>query len=273
MKLSEISVNEMRSAIEDKLCAYFAVTSETASNEQVFQACAMVIRELMSRLKVSESQNTDGKMVHYMSMEFLIGRSLMKNAYNLGCGEALTAALEEMGFQSVEMFSTTDPADPSIIPDVEAAREVRRIFEDRGLHFACYSVYADLYGKPERLQTMLLHADIAAALGSPYLHYTILPWLTLGPEHPSIDEGISFAVDIAGIFSLDKKRIFSTDAYFAVNAKIFSQSYGVFACILIWYVAYNRCYGFYIQFRVCFCQHNGYCVIHTGVGINYYRSS
>ena len=104
---------------------------------------------------------------------------------------------KEMGFQSVEMFSTTDPGDPSIIPDVETAREVRRIFEDRGLHFACYSVYADLYGKPERLQTMLLHADIAAALGSPYLHYTILPWLTLDETKPSIDEGISFAVDIA----------------------------------------------------------------------------
>ena len=110
MKLSEISVNEMRSAIEDKLCAYFAVTSETASNEQVFQACAMVIRELMSRLKVSESQNTDGKMVHYMSMEFLIGRSLMKNAYNLGCGEALTAALEEMGFQSGDIFEAEPDA-------------------------------------------------------------------------------------------------------------------------------------------------------------------
>ena len=111
--------------------------------------------------------------------------------------EATADWTKNHGFQSVEMFSTTDPGDPSIIPDVQTARAVRRIFEDRGLPFACYSVYADLYGKPERLQTMLLHADIAAALGSPYLHYTILPWLTLGPEQPSIDEGIAFAVDIA----------------------------------------------------------------------------
>ena len=110
MKLSEISVNEMRSAIEDKLCAYFAVTSAEASDEQVFQACAMVIRELMSRLKTVSKQNNKGKKVHYMSMEFLIGRSLMKNAYNLGCGEQLTQALEEMGFQAGDIFEAEPDA-------------------------------------------------------------------------------------------------------------------------------------------------------------------
>ena len=111
--------------------------------------------------------------------------------------EATADWAKAMGFQSVEMFSTTDPGDPSIIPDVETAREVRRILEDRGLHVACYSVYADLYGRPDRVQTMLLHADIAAALGSPYLHYTVLPWLTLDKTKPSITDGIAFAVDTA----------------------------------------------------------------------------
>ena len=110
MKLSEISANEMRSAIEDKLCAYFAVTSAEASDEQVFQACAMVIRELMSRLKTVSQQNNKGKKVHYMSMEFLIGRSLMKNAYNLGCGEQLTQALEDMGFQAGDIFEAEPDA-------------------------------------------------------------------------------------------------------------------------------------------------------------------
>ena len=110
MKLSEISANEMRSAIEDKLCAYFAVTSAEASDEQVFQACAMVIRELMSRLKTVSQQNNKGKKVHYKSMEFLIGRSLMKNAYNLGCGEQLTQALEDMGFQAGDIFEAEPDA-------------------------------------------------------------------------------------------------------------------------------------------------------------------
>ena len=64
---SQISKNEMRSAIEDKLCAYFAVTSETATDDQLFQACAMVIREIMSRLLAAESKRDKQKEVHYCS--------------------------------------------------------------------------------------------------------------------------------------------------------------------------------------------------------------
>jgi len=108
--MNEISAEEMRSAIEDKLCAYFAVTSREATQAQIFQASAMVIRELMSRLKTFNEQNCTGKQVHYLSMEFLIGRSLMKNAYNLGVGEALSQALEDMGFQPGDIFETEPDA-------------------------------------------------------------------------------------------------------------------------------------------------------------------
>lgn len=110
MRMNEISAAEMRSAIADKLCAYFGVTCESATEEQIFQACAMVIRELMSRLKTFNEQNCTGKKVHYLSMEFLIGRSLMKNAYNLGVGDALTQALEDMGFNAGDIFEAEPDA-------------------------------------------------------------------------------------------------------------------------------------------------------------------
>ena len=42
--IGEISRDEVRSAIEDKLCAQFTVTGATADDEQIFQATAMVIR-------------------------------------------------------------------------------------------------------------------------------------------------------------------------------------------------------------------------------------
>ena len=47
--ISEISRDEMRSAIEDKLCAHFGTTASAATDDQVFQASAIVIREIMSR--------------------------------------------------------------------------------------------------------------------------------------------------------------------------------------------------------------------------------
>ena len=101
---NQISRDEVRSAIEDKLCAHFGVTSEIATDGQIFQATAIVIRELMSRLLAAENPKHAEKEVHYMSMEFLMGRSLMKNAYNLGISDAVIGALEDMGRCAADIF-------------------------------------------------------------------------------------------------------------------------------------------------------------------------
>ena len=106
----QISRDEVRSAIEDKLCAHFCVTGATATDEQVFQATAIVIRELMSRFLAAEDPTHTDKEVHYMSMEFLMGRSLMKNAYNLGISQAVTGALEDMGRNASDIFETEPDA-------------------------------------------------------------------------------------------------------------------------------------------------------------------
>ena len=105
-----ITRDEIRSVIEDKLCAVFSVTSESATNDQIFQASAIVIRELMSRFLAVKKHDDHEKEVHYMSMEFLLGRSLMKNAFNLGVAEALTGALQDMGRDPADIFEAEPDA-------------------------------------------------------------------------------------------------------------------------------------------------------------------
>ena len=56
--IGQISRDEMRSAIEDKLCAHFGTESAAATDDQVFQASAIVIRELMSRFQAAEDPGT-----------------------------------------------------------------------------------------------------------------------------------------------------------------------------------------------------------------------
>ena len=112
---SQISKDEVRSAIEDRLCAYFAVTGETATDDQIFQASAMVIREIMSRLLAVESPRAKNKEVHYMSMEFLMGRSLMKNAFNLGLSEALTGAPEDMSTNGEDICESEPDTGPGYV--------------------------------------------------------------------------------------------------------------------------------------------------------------
>ena len=107
---NEISRDELRSAIEDKLCAHFGVAAENATDAQVFQASAIVIREIMSRVLSFDSATPPEREVHYLSMEFLMGRSLMKNAFNLGVADALTGALEDMGRSAADIFETEPDA-------------------------------------------------------------------------------------------------------------------------------------------------------------------
>jgi len=108
--IGQISRDEVRSAIEDKLCAQFSITSANATDDQVFAATAIVIREIMSRLLSVKDPQKSEKEVHYMSMEFLMGRSLMKNAYNLGISEAITGALEDLGRNATDIFEAEPDA-------------------------------------------------------------------------------------------------------------------------------------------------------------------
>ncbi len=101
--MKNISATQMQELLEDKLRAYFGVTGREASDTQVFCACAMAVRESMSRESAAEHHEQE-RQVHYMSMEFLLGRSLEKNAYNLGVLDPLRQALESMGREPSEIF-------------------------------------------------------------------------------------------------------------------------------------------------------------------------
>lgn len=60
-------------------------------------------------------------------------------------------------------------------PDVEAAKKIRAYADSKGVTFSCFSLYANLVGPDGRkgIDRMKAYAEIAAIMGSPYLHHTI----------------------------------------------------------------------------------------------------
>ena len=79
----------------------------------MFKACAMVLRDIMSGHQIETSNHVweaQGRQVHYLSLEFLMGRSLEKNAYNLGLLDTLTQVLEDLGFSAADLFETEPDA-------------------------------------------------------------------------------------------------------------------------------------------------------------------
>ncbi len=107
------SVKNMKEALCEKLKVSFGSTVEEASDAQMMRASALVLRDVMAERSVDTMRETRAehrRQVHYLSMEFLMGRSLMKNAFNLGVGEILTEALDELGFRAADIFESEPDA-------------------------------------------------------------------------------------------------------------------------------------------------------------------
>lgn len=107
--MTPIGKNEIIAAIEDKLGAHFGKKPQEASPSEFFCVCAMLLREISSRNFV-HSDRKDTRHIHYLSMEFLMGRSLTKNAFNLGILEEVSEALREMGVEPSDILETEPDA-------------------------------------------------------------------------------------------------------------------------------------------------------------------
>lgn len=99
----------MKALISDKLNAHFGIKAEDASADQVFCVCAILLREMASKKRAAFNETRD-REIHYLSMEFLMGRSLAKNAFNLGVLDELTEALGELGFNASDVFESEPDA-------------------------------------------------------------------------------------------------------------------------------------------------------------------
>jgi len=97
----------IRQSITTKLEYHFGVTPQSATEEQLYKASAMIIEDMLAtgRREFNESvANTGSKQVYYLCMEFLIGRSLKNNLFNLGITEAFDNAMSELGFSLERMY-------------------------------------------------------------------------------------------------------------------------------------------------------------------------
>ena len=97
----------LKEAIQQKLRLNYGCTEKQATDGEIMKACALALRDIMAVRSVDTQEKTQEqqeKRVHYMSLEFLMGRSLMKNAYNLGILPQLTQAVEELGFSAPDIF-------------------------------------------------------------------------------------------------------------------------------------------------------------------------
>lgn len=101
---------------------------------------------------------------------------------------------QRMGFDSVEML---EMGQPTVIRTAAEAREAKKVLADHGLTMACYSVGITLFQSAEAENALMKHAEIAAEMGSPFLHHTLILALEMAPGMPSFEDGIAYVTDAA----------------------------------------------------------------------------
>ena len=96
--MTKYTAATISSMIERKLSHNFGVSPEQASDELFYKACVLVLLEIMNERRAEfkkEVAQREEKTVYYMSMEFLMGRSLKNNLFNLELTETMAKALSK----------------------------------------------------------------------------------------------------------------------------------------------------------------------------------
>lgn len=96
-----ITATQIEQLVTVKTKRIFGVKPEDASEKQIYKALCLVVRDILTEKRVvykKARQNQGAKQVYYMSMEFLLGRSLKNHLYNLGMLDKAREAISSLGF-------------------------------------------------------------------------------------------------------------------------------------------------------------------------------
>ncbi len=98
---------QAKDVVKSKLLHYFGVTPEVATNEQFYKAVVLAVKDMLNDGIADfkkDAQKSDAKKIYYLSIEFLMGRSLKNNLYNLNLTETFTKALADYGIKMDKLF-------------------------------------------------------------------------------------------------------------------------------------------------------------------------
>ena len=101
------TVNQIKENVEAKLSRQFGCTAAEASRDQIYKATVLTVKDILTSKRgdfKKRVNQTGSKRVYYMCMEFLLGRSLKTNLYNLGINEEYKKALAELGVELEELY-------------------------------------------------------------------------------------------------------------------------------------------------------------------------
>lgn len=104
----KIDARLMETLIDEEISRYWNTEPKSASTNQVYRALSTVIRDLLLKKRkafLKQFTNKEQKKVYYLCMEFLTGKSLRNNLYNLKIEGEVSEALRKYNVSLEELYS------------------------------------------------------------------------------------------------------------------------------------------------------------------------
>ena len=105
--MKKYTIKELTSMIENKLSHNFGTLPSQAADDVFYKACVLVALDIMRPERaefMKKAAEKEAKSVYYLSMEFLMGRSLKNTLYNLGIEDKMAKALQSMGIKLENLY-------------------------------------------------------------------------------------------------------------------------------------------------------------------------
>ena len=102
-----LTKKQAKELVTAKLSHFFGVAANEATDEQFYKAVSLVVKDLMHegvREFRAKADKSDSKKIYYISMEFLMGRSLKNNLYNLNLTKTFNSALKDFGVSLEKLY-------------------------------------------------------------------------------------------------------------------------------------------------------------------------
>ena len=98
---------EATEVLKGKLSKFFGISDSDVTKEQIYKAVVMAVRDILleKRNKYAKTvKEKKGKKVYYLCMEFLVGRSLKNNLYNLDIAKQFEEAIKPYGYTLEDLY-------------------------------------------------------------------------------------------------------------------------------------------------------------------------
>ena len=105
--MEKLSAKELVEIVEGKCQRYFGKPYTMVSKHQLYKAICLTVRDILTEKRLafkSRRIQQETKQVYYMSMEFLLGKSVKNHLFNLGLTKVFEEVCKELGTSLEEMY-------------------------------------------------------------------------------------------------------------------------------------------------------------------------